>query len=80
MKTSIRLIKTESDYKDTLARISSLMDAQSTQSVNNELKVLATLVELYEDEHFPIVKPSPVETIKFRMEQMNLTNRALIRV
>jgi len=78
MNTSIRLIKTESDYKDALMRVNSLMDAQSTQLVTDELEVLATLIELYEDEHFPIGKPNPIEAIKFRMEQMDLTNRDLI--
>lgn len=38
MTTSIRPIKTESDYKDALMRVDSLMDAQSTQSVNDELQ------------------------------------------
>ena len=71
---SIRPIKTESDYKDALICINSLMDAQSTQSVNDALEVLATLIELYEDEHFPIGKPSPIEAIKFRMEQIQETH------
>jgi HTH-type transcriptional regulator / antitoxin HigA len=66
---SIRPIKTESDYEDALICINSLMDAQSTQSVNDALEVLATLIELYEDEHFPIGKPSPIEAIKFRRAQ-----------
>ncbi len=54
------------------------MDAQPTSSVNDELEVLATLIELYENENFPIGKPNPIGAIKFRMEQMNLTNRDLI--
>lgn len=64
-------IKTENDYNEALSRINVLMDAQSVQSAEDELEVLATLVELYEDEHFPIGKPNPIEAIKFRMEQMS---------
>ena len=77
MNTSIRPIRTESDYNEALIRINDLMDTQFSE---DELEVLATLVELYEDEHFPISKPNPIEAIKFRMEQMGLTNRDLIPI
>ncbi len=36
------------------------------------MELLSLLVEKYEQEHYPIEAPSPIEAIKFRMEQMNL--------
>ena len=48
MNTSIRPIKTENYYKNALRRINSLMDAQPSQHINDELEILATLIELYE--------------------------------
>ncbi|HEV2524447.1 MAG TPA: transcriptional regulator, partial [Gammaproteobacteria bacterium] len=75
MSTLIRPIRNEDDYNETLERISVLMDIPDRK---DELEVLATLVEKYEAEHFPIDKPDPIEAIKFRMEQMDLTNRDLI--
>lgn len=71
----IRPIRNEGDYNEALERINVLMDIPTRK---DELEVLATLVEKYEAEHFPIDKPDPIEAIKFRMEQMDLTNRDLI--
>jgi HTH-type transcriptional regulator / antitoxin HigA len=39
--------------------------------------VLVTLIEAYEEEHYPIDPPDPIEAIKFRMEQQGLTRRDL---
>jgi HTH-type transcriptional regulator / antitoxin HigA len=39
---------------------------------------LIALVDAYEDEHYPIEAPDPVEAIKFRMDQAGLTRRDLI--
>jgi HTH-type transcriptional regulator / antitoxin HigA len=42
--------------------------------------VLAILVEAYEEEHFPIDPPDPIEAIRFRLEQQGLDTKALIGV
>ncbi len=49
------------------------MDAKRNTSEMDELEILSVLVEKYEDEHFPIASPDPIEAIKFRMEQMGLS-------
>ena len=53
------------------------MSAQKDTAEGDELDVLATLVDVYEKEHFPIHAPDPVEAIKFRMEQMGLDRKDL---
>ncbi len=64
----IRPIKTEQDYNAALAEIEGLMDAEGDEE-GERLDVLATLVEAWEDKHFPIEDPDPIAAIKFRMEQ-----------
>ena len=73
-----RLIKTEEDYNNALARIEELFDADINTPEGDELELLVTLVEFYEKEMFPIEAPDPISAIKFRMEQMDLNNNDLI--
>ena len=74
---NIHPIKTEDDYSDAMRRIDALMDALPGTEEGDELDVLATLVEAYERDHFPIDPPDPVEAILFRMEQMGIDRKAL---
>ena len=73
----IHAIRTEKDYEAALRRIESLMDAAPDSEEAEELDVLATLVEVYEEKHFPIENPDPVEAILFRLEQMGLDRKDL---
>src|SRR5688572_15674975 len=70
-------IRTESDHKAALARIDALMNAVPDSREAEELAVLADLVEAYESKHFPIEPPTPIEAIRFRMEQADLEPRDL---
>lgn len=65
----IKPIKTDSDHKAALARIEELWDAQPNTPEGDEMEVLITLVEKFEEAHFPIETPDPIEAIRFRMEQ-----------
>lgn len=73
-----KVIKAEGDYKRALARIDELMDAEPNTPEGDELELLVTLVELYEEKKYPIDLPDPVEAIKFRMEQLNINQQALV--
>jgi HTH-type transcriptional regulator/antitoxin HigA len=73
----IRPIKTEADYDAALARAEALMDAEEGTPAADELDVLATLIEAYEDKHYPMDPPDPIEAIKYRMEQQGLTRKDL---
>jgi len=77
---NIRPIKTEEDYNNTLSQIESLMDAKSNTVQMDELEVLTTLVEAYEEQHYKIDAPDPIEAIKFRMEQDGLKQKDLISI
>jgi len=77
-QSSIKPIKTEADYELALERISELMDAAPDTAEADELDVLATLVEVYEEQNYPIDLPDPIAAIKFRMEQSGLSQRDLV--
>lgn len=73
----LKPIRTEADYNAALAEIQRLWGAKSGTPRGDRLDVLATLVDAYEDEHFPMGPPDPIEAIKFRMEQRGLTRKDL---
>lgn len=77
--SAVRPIRNEADYEVALERIDCLMGAPSGSTERDELDVLATLVEAYEDEHFPIDLPTPIQAIEFRMEQAGLTQADLVK-
>jgi HTH-type transcriptional regulator / antitoxin HigA len=77
---TIRPIKTQKDYEDAMTRLEILFDAKIGTPEGDELEVLSLLVERYEQEHFPIELPDPIEAIKFRMEQLSLTQTDLAQV
>ena len=56
---NLRAIKSDDDYRRALARIQALIDAGSESDAGRELDVLATLVDAYEAERFPIDVPHP---------------------
>ncbi len=75
MKTKI--LKTEQEYNEVCERIYTLIHStdkaiEPDSLEGEEIELLSLLVEKYEQEHYPINAPSPIEAIKFRMEQMNL--------
>lgn len=71
---NIKPIKTEKDNNNALARVEELWGAKIDTEEGDELDVLITLIESYELKHYPIPPPDPIDAIKFRMEQMGMTN------
>ena len=76
----IKPICTEADYEQGLTRIDELMGSEYGSPEGDELDVLVTLVESWEDEHYPMGYPEPHEAIRFRMEQAGLRPRDLIPI
>ena len=75
----IKLIKTEADYSAALARIDELFDATPGSKNFDEVELLMKLVEFYEEQHYKIEAPDPIEAIKFRMEQMEMKRMDLAK-
>ncbi len=70
-------IKNEKDYQNALNRLEEIFDAKMGTKEGDELEILSILIDKYENEHFPIEMPNPIEAIKFRMEQMGLKQKDL---
>jgi HTH-type transcriptional regulator/antitoxin HigA len=73
----LKPIRTEADYENALFEVENLWGAKSGTPKGDRLDVLATLIDSYEAEHYPMEPPDPVEAIKFRMEQQGLSRKDL---
>ncbi len=73
----IQPIKNEKNYDKALAEIEALWGAEEGTEKGDKLDILLVLAEDYEEKHHQISPPDPIEAIKFRMEQMNLTRKDL---
>ena len=73
----IHPIKTEADYQAALAEIERLFDAAPNTPAGDRLDVLTTLAEAYEEQHYSIPAPDPVEAITYHMESRGLSRRDL---
>lgn len=73
----IKPIKTENDCNAALERIDEIFNAEPGTPDEYELEILSILVEKYEDEHYPMDPPDPIEAIKFRMEQIGMKPKDL---
>ena len=73
----IKPVRTEADYEAVLPEIEGLLEAEEGSPEEDRLEVLSVLVEVWEDAHHSIDPPDPVEAIKFRMDQQDLTRSDL---
>jgi HTH-type transcriptional regulator/antitoxin HigA len=77
MTAEVKPIRTKRDHAAALKEVERLWGAKSGTRDGNRLDVLATLIDAYEAEHYPMDPPDPIEAIKFRMDQQGLTRRDL---
>lgn len=73
----IKPIRTEKDYEEALAQIDAIFDAQPGTPDGDLLEMLTILVEAYEEQHYPIAPPDPIEAIEFHTERLGLNRRDL---
>jgi HTH-type transcriptional regulator/antitoxin HigA len=78
----LKPLRNEEQYEDALAKIYSLMqkELEPNSKASDELEILSILVKTYESEHYPIAHPHPLEAIKFRLEQMNMSEAELSKI
>ncbi len=74
------ILENKKDYESAIERIEKLMEINpgTKTDAGRELKLLLLLIERYEDEHYPIGSSDPIEAIKIRMEDLNLSQSDLI--
>lgn len=76
----LKPIKTEKDYQKALDRLELIFDAPIDTKEGDEAEILSMLIENYENEHYPIEAPDPIEAIKIRMEELNLRQKDLVGI
>jgi HTH-type transcriptional regulator/antitoxin HigA len=76
----IKPIKTEKDYDKALERFEFIFDATPNSKEGDEAEILSLLIDNYENKHYPIESPDPIEAIKIRMEEMNLKQKDLVGI
>lgn len=77
---TVKPIKSKKDYNQALQRLEIIFDAKKNSAEGDELEVLSILIDSYENEHFPIGFPDPIEAIKFRMEQLGYNQADLAKI
>lgn len=73
----LKPIRTEEDYEAALVEIERLLNAEPGTPDEDRLDVISTLVGVYEDEHYPIPAPDPIEAIEYHMERLGMTRKDL---
>ncbi|MDP2686837.1 MAG: transcriptional regulator [Aequorivita sp.] len=76
----LKPIKSEKDYRNALTRLEVIFDAPIDTKEGDEAEILSLLIENYENEHFPIEAPDPIEAIKIRMEELNMRQKDLVGI
>lgn len=77
MTGELKPIRTRADYERAMADVEDLWGAKLGTPDGDRLDILATLIDAYEAEHFPMDPPDPIEAITFRMEQQGLKRKDL---
>jgi HTH-type transcriptional regulator/antitoxin HigA len=77
---NLKPLKNENDYRNALERLEVIFDAPVDTKEGDEAEILSLMIENYENEHYPIESPDPIEAIKIRMEELNLRQKDLVGV
>ncbi len=76
----LKILKTKKDYSNALQRFEVIFQSKAGTQQSEEADVLALLIKEYEDRHYIIHAPDPLDAIRYRMEQQGLTNTDLARI
>lgn len=77
---NVKTIKTKKAYQAALKRLDEIFDAPTNTPAGDEAELLTLVIDVYENENFPIEAPDPIEAIKIRMEEMGLKQIDLIGI
>lgn len=77
---NLKPIKSDKDYRNALERLEVIFDSPIDTKEGDEAEILSLLIENYENEHYPIESPDPIEAIKIRMEELNMRQKDLVGI
>ncbi|QOW09508.1 transcriptional regulator [Kaistella flava (ex Peng et al. 2021)] len=76
----IKPIKTEQHYFEALERLEEIFDAKENTPDGDEAEILSLIIDNFENEHYPIEAPDPIEAIRIRMEEMDLKQKDMVEI
>lgn len=76
----VEIIKNKKQYEAALQRFENIFLAKSNTKEGKEAQLLALVIKDYEEKHYRIDAPDPVEAIKYRMEEMHLSKKELSEI
>ena len=76
----LKPIRSEEEYRNALERMDIIFDAVIDSKEGDEAEILSLLIENYENKHYPIEAPDPIEAIRIRMEELNLRQKDMIGI
>lgn len=74
---NIKPIRNDDDLRNALLRLGAIFQAEDGASEADEMEILATLIEAYEQEHYSIAPPDPIAFIEYIMENRGLARKDL---
>lgn len=77
---NVKPIKSDKDYRNALERLEVIFDAPVDTTEGDEAEILSLVIENYENKHYPIELPDPIEAIKIRMEELNMRQKDLVGI
>jgi HTH-type transcriptional regulator/antitoxin HigA len=80
MILKLKIIKTQKEYDRYLEWVDEMFDKKTKIHTpqGDALQIALLLIKQYEDEHFPIPVPDPIEAIKLKMLEKGLKNKDLV--
>ena len=76
----LKPIKSDKDYENALKRLELIFDAPANSKAGDEAEILSMLIDNYENQHYAIEAPDPIEAIKIRMEELNIKQKDLVGI
>lgn len=77
---NLKIISTKKEYQQYLAWVDEMFDKKVTPKTpeGEKLQVVLLLIKQYEDQHYPIPKPDPIDAIKSKMLDLGLKNKHFV--
>lgn len=78
----LKPLKTKKEYEALLEWVDTMFDkkVKLDSPEGEQLQIALLLIKQYEDEHYPIPSPDPIEAIKMKMEEQGVKNKDLIGI
>ena len=76
----LKIIKTKKQYQQYLDWIDKMFDkkVKPNSPAGEKLQIALLLVKQYEDEHYSIPVPDPIDAIKLKMQERGLKSKDLV--